>query len=181
MNTHKCQCEKLLTGWNQLWLHVTTVRLRLCGQTLSRLAGGNFTPCKQEGESAAQGTPEGCSLRPNQRKHVSLHSFRHTNADVLWVWTGSRVYLLRWNREYMNISDWNWHTTATRPAFFSCQRFNATHATFPLVQLLPLSLVLSPSTSSSVSSARPRRLQRIPSPLLAAMVVLISPAPPGGS
>lgn len=78
MNTSGRVCEKLLTGWNQFWLHVTTVRLLLCGRTLSRLAGGNFTACKQDWETAAQSTPEGCSLQPNQRKHVSLHLFRHT-------------------------------------------------------------------------------------------------------
>lgn len=56
-----------LTWCDQWWLYVTAVTLILCGQTLSEVAGGNFTPCKQEKETAEQSTPEGYSLPSNLR------------------------------------------------------------------------------------------------------------------
>lgn len=168
MNTSGRVCEKLLTGWNQFWLHVTTVRLLLCGRTLSRLAGGNFTACKQDWESAAQSTPEGCSLQPN-RGNTSHFTCLDTHGRIVSVNRKSRLFVEAKQRihEHFGLKSTHHRDTAS---FFSCQWLNATHTTFPLVQLLLLSLFF---------SARPWCLQRLPS-LRAATAVLIGPPPPPG-
>lgn len=64
----------LLTRCNHCWLYVTAVRLILCGQNLSRVAGGNFTLCKQEKESAERNIPEGNSPPSNLRRSTFLTS-----------------------------------------------------------------------------------------------------------
>lgn len=88
--------DVLLTWHRRCWLNVKAVRLLLRGQTLSELAGGNFTPCKQEKESAAHSTPEGNFLQPTQQEErFSLHLFirPHTHTEYMCVYE----YIYNWH------------------------------------------------------------------------------------
>ncbi len=52
------------------------------------MAGGNFTPCKQEKETAGQSSPEGNSLQPHKKEatfSLSLlptHTHTHTERKI---------------------------------------------------------------------------------------------------
>lgn len=116
--------HKVSTSYS--WLYVTAVGLILCGQTLSEVAGGNFTLCKQGRETAEQSTPGGISHASNLRSTFLTSVATHTYISAMiykrcevWVtlvqplgekWSETTDWLALHTSEWTSLLHQSYHT-----------------------------------------------------------------------